>query len=91
MGTDAALAKTKQELLTRHTLPKAEPMQTSQRKLMPGLSLLFHTQLLRQSSASLCHSNLGAKAEDSSPEIQKVKSLTCPPTQIFLASYRLQR
>lgn len=65
MGTDTALAKTKQELLTQCTLPKMEPMQTSKRKLMPVLSLLFHIQLLRQSSASLYHSNPGAKAEDS--------------------------
>lgn len=64
MGTDTALAKTKQELLTQHTLPKMEPMQTSERKLMPVLSLLFHTELLRQSSA-LYQSNPGAKAEDS--------------------------
>lgn len=48
MGTDTALAKTKQELLTQNILPKMEPMQTSKRKLMPVLHLLFHTQLLRQ-------------------------------------------
>lgn len=65
MGTDTALAKTKQELLTQHTLPKTEPMQTSERKLMPVLSLLFHTELLRQSSTSLYHANLGIKTEDS--------------------------
>lgn len=71
MGTDTTLAKTKQELLTQRMLPKVEPMQTSKRKLMPVLSLLFHTQLLRPSSASLYHSNLDAKAEDSkSPEIE---------------------
>lgn len=40
------LAKTKQELLTRRMLPKVEPMQTSKRKLMPVLSLLFHTQTI---------------------------------------------
>lgn len=65
MGTDTALAKTKQELLTQHMLPKAEPMQTSERKLMPVLSLLFHTELLRQSSTSLYHLNLEIKTEDS--------------------------
>lgn len=65
MGTDTALAKTKQELLTQHALPKPEPMQTSERKLMPVLSLLFHTELLRQSSTSLHYSSLGMKAEDS--------------------------
>lgn len=55
MGTDTASAKTKQELLTQHTLPKMEPMQTSKRKLMPVL--LFHTELFRPSSASLHQSN----------------------------------
>lgn len=65
MGTDTALAKTKQELLTQHTLPKTEPMQTSERKLIPVLSLLFHTELLGQSSTFPYHSNLGIKTEDS--------------------------
>lgn len=53
MGTDTAPAKTKQEPLTQHTLPKMEPMQTSKRKLIPVLSLLFHTQLLRRCCTQL--------------------------------------
>lgn len=63
-GNRHCIGKTKQELLTQCTLPKTEPMQTSQRKLMPVLSLLFHRELLRQFSTSLYHSNLGMKTED---------------------------
>lgn len=37
----------------------------NERKLMPVLSLLFHTELLRQSSTSIYHSNLGIKTKDS--------------------------